>query len=112
MGAEPLSPAHHDVWLLDDPDPASNPHLEFVLDDTARFIGTQRDAGKTVFVHCVRAESRTPTVAAAYLARRFGISGADALTRVRRALPDADPNPAFIRYLEDIEASSEPYRDD
>jgi ADP-ribosylglycohydrolase len=103
MGSEPVVPAHYDVWLLDEADPAANPHLDFLLDDTARFIAVQRDAGKTVFLHCVRAESRTPTVAAAYLAHRLGISGPEGLARILAVLPDADPNPGFRSALNNIE---------
>jgi len=99
MGSEPLSDAHVDVRLIDGASHGVNPNLEFVIDDTVRFIASQRDAGRTVYLHCVRAESRTPTVAAAYLAYRFGISGADALARVRQSLPNANPNPGFLTYL-------------
>ncbi|MEA2023549.1 MAG: ADP-ribosylglycohydrolase family protein, partial [Actinomycetota bacterium] len=104
MGSESLGPEHHDVWLLDEADPGANPHLDFVLDDTARFIAAQRDAGKMVFLHCVRAESRTPTVAAAYLALRLGISGPEALERIRTVLPKARPNHGFLSALDRIEA--------
>jgi ADP-ribosyl-[dinitrogen reductase] hydrolase len=104
MGSEPVGPAHYDVRLLDEANPAANPHLDFILDDTARFVAAQRDAGKTVFLHCVRAESRTPTVAAAYLAHRLGISGSDALDLVRVVLPAANPNPGFLDALDRIEA--------
>ena len=56
-----------------------------------------------MFLHCVRAESRTPTVAAAYLAHRLGISGSDALDLVRVVLPAANPNPGFLDALDRIE---------
>jgi ADP-ribosyl-[dinitrogen reductase] hydrolase len=99
MGSEPLSDVHVDVRLIDEASHGANPNLEFVIDDTVRFIASQRDAGRTVYLHCVRAESRTPTVAAAYLAHRLDISGADALERVRQSLPNANPNPRFVAYL-------------
>ncbi len=107
MGSEPVGPAHFDVRLLDEPSPAANPHLDFILDDTARFIAAMRDADKTVFLHCVRAESRTPTVAAAYLAHRLGISGSDALDRVRTVLPTANPNSGFLDALDRINPHDE-----
>jgi ADP-ribosyl-[dinitrogen reductase] hydrolase len=99
MGSEPMSDVHVDVRLIDEASHGANPNLEFVIEDTVRFIASQRDAGRTVYLHCVRAESRTPTVAAAYLAHRLGISGADALERVRQSLPNANPNPGFVAYL-------------
>ena len=65
---DPLIQSHNqvDVWLIDDEDPAKNPNLHFVLDDTAKVIKQLRDEGKTVFVHCVAAHHRTPAVAVAY----------------------------------------------
>ncbi|MCL1587357.1 MAG: ADP-ribosylglycohydrolase family protein [Actinomycetia bacterium] len=102
MGSEPVSNVHIDVRLIDEASPGANPNLEFVIDDTVRFIASQRDTGRTVYVHCVRAESRTPTVAAAYLATTLGISGVDALERVRQSLPNADPNPGFVTYLNSL----------
>jgi len=104
MGADPVGTAHHDVWLLDRADPEKNPNLEFVIDDTVRFIAARRDEGKTVYLHCVRAQSRTPTVASAYLAHRLGISGRDALERIWTVLPEALPNPGFVDLLDRIPA--------
>lgn len=75
-----------DVWLIDKDDPAKNPNLAFVLADTARTIMQLRADGKTVFVHCVAAEQRTPTVAVAY-ARLLGATGDEARSAVAAALP-------------------------
>ena len=47
----------------------------------------------------VAAQSRTPTVAALYGARRQGISGEAALREVTSVLPDAYPNNDFRRAL-------------
>ena len=99
MGARPLSGIHVDVRLIDSPDPERNPNLGFAIDDTVRFITAQRDADRTVYLHCVRAESRTPTIAAAYLSSLLGIPGTEALARVRQTLPNANPNPGFVGYL-------------
>jgi ADP-ribosyl-[dinitrogen reductase] hydrolase len=99
MGSVPRADIHVDMWLIDNATPQDNPNLGFVIDDTVRFIETQRKAGRSVFLHCVRAESRTPTVAAAYIARTASVSGTDALDQVLRVLPDADPNAGFRSYL-------------
>ncbi len=71
---------HHEVFLMDEE--GVNPNLPFVLCDTVDAIATLRGEGKTVFVHCVAGASRTPTVAALYLSRRFGITPRQALERV------------------------------
>lgn len=96
----PEGTEHHEVFVIDAHNPEVNPNLDFVMDDVAESISRWRDAGRTVFLHCVRAESRTPAFAAAYLAKRFGIGGRRALQRVRKVLPDAMPKEAMSSALE------------
>jgi ADP-ribosyl-[dinitrogen reductase] hydrolase len=57
---------HVEVWLMDKPEPAANPNLHFVIDDAARSVATLRSEGHRVWLHCVAAHNRTPTVAARY----------------------------------------------
>jgi ADP-ribosyl-[dinitrogen reductase] hydrolase len=84
-----------DVRLIDVVEPSANPNLDFVLTDTVRLIEQLRDEGRTVLLHCVACQSRTPTVAALYGARRQGISGALALQQVTSVLRGAWPNSDF-----------------
>src|ERR1700742_3979333 len=79
--------------------PDANPNLDYVLTDTVRLIEQLRNEGRTVLVHCVAAQSRTPTVAALYCAHRQGISGKAALRDVTSVLPNAYPNSDFHRAL-------------
>ena len=95
----PLGVEQIDVRLIDDVGPDANPNLEFVLTDTVRLIEQLRNEGRTL-VHCVGAQSRTPTVAALYGARKRGISGKAALREVTAVLPDAYPNSDFRRALQ------------
>jgi ADP-ribosyl-[dinitrogen reductase] hydrolase len=90
----------HELIVVDSPRSEHNPNLDFTLDDTADAIVAWRDEGKTVFVHCAAGVSRTSVVAAAYLARRLGISGTEALERVRAAHDGADPNEGFVAALD------------
>ena len=62
----------HQVVGLLDTTAADNPRLGFVLADTADYLARCASAGKRASVHCVRAENRTPAVAAAYLIRSQG----------------------------------------
>lgn len=84
--------------LIDSAEPAANPNLEFVIGDAAATVAALRDEGKTVFLHCVRAESRTPAVATAYAGVR-GIDPRDALVQIQRVLSAASPNPLFQSLL-------------
>ncbi|HEX7323254.1 MAG TPA: ADP-ribosylglycohydrolase family protein [Mycobacterium sp.] len=78
-----------DVRLIDRE--GQNPHLDFVLLDTARAVEVLRAEGRTVFLHCVQAHSRTPTLAALYGARRRGIGIEAALRDVSAVLSGAHP---------------------
>lgn len=56
--------------LCEEIEPDANPNLDFVLIDTVRLIEQLRNEGRTVLLHCVACQSRTPTVAALYAARK------------------------------------------
>jgi len=79
---------HVEIRLLDKDNETSNRNLDFVMADAGAAIKALRDEGKRVFVHCVAAEQRTPTVAIAY-SRILGIGGAQAQADVKKALPGA-----------------------
>jgi len=87
--------ARHRVWLIDTADAGDNPHLDEVLLDAASAVATLRSEGRTVLLHCVQAQSRTPTVAALYAARHLDVAPDEAWRDVIDALPDAHPNAAF-----------------
>jgi ADP-ribosyl-[dinitrogen reductase] hydrolase len=94
-------PAHAeqiDVRLIDQA--GANDNLDFVLHDTVRAIEQLRREGWTVLMHCVQAQSRTPTLAALYGARLRGINIAEALADVYAVLPNADPASEFREALQ------------
>ena len=68
VGREQVPPGieHVPFRLIDRPEPDANPNLDFVLTDAAATIAALRDEGHVVLVHCVAAQSRTPTVGIAY----------------------------------------------
>jgi ADP-ribosylglycohydrolase len=76
-----------DVWLLDSADLTDNPNLGFVLADIADTIARFRADGRTVLVHCVAGESRTPAAAAAYLVRHLGMQPQAAFDELDHVLP-------------------------
>ena len=86
-----------DVRLIDQP--GVNDNLDFVLLDTVRMIEQLRRDGLMVLIHCVQAQSRTPTVAALYGARLRGMSIAEALADVCDLLPNARPIQEFREAL-------------
>ncbi|MCG2620864.1 ADP-ribosylglycohydrolase family protein [Arthrobacter sp. I2-34] len=96
---------HATFWLLDEAWPEANAHLEFVLQEAVDAVRLFRSEGKRVLLHCVRMESRTPTVAALYGAAVSGMTPLEALEKVKTVLPNANPNPLFrstLRRLSEV----------
>lgn len=87
-------------WLIDKLN--ANANLELLLADLAGWIDAWREEGKHVYVHCVAAESRTPAVAAAYIAHQSGAGADRAMREVYQILPHAHPNADFRAALEEI----------
>lgn len=95
---------HLEVWLIDAE--GANNDIPLVLRDTAEALRTLRAEGKTVLLHCVHAETRTPVVAAVYGALVTGSSVADAMQRVLDVLPSARPRPSLRTIAERVQPSS------
>ncbi|WP_062529118.1 ADP-ribosylglycohydrolase family protein [Demequina rhizosphaerae] len=91
-----------EVWLVDRAEPDANAHLAFVLEQAADAVAALRAEGRRVYLHCVAAQSRTPTVAALYAVRHLGVEPERALADVASALPAARPNSAFRAYLAEV----------
>lgn len=92
--------AHLGGRSRDSANPARNPNLSFVLHDAVDAVEALRAERRTVLLHCVQAQSRTPTVAALFGARITGRTPSEVLDDVLRALPRAHPNPALRAQLE------------
>lgn len=99
---------HATFWVVDSAVEGDNAHAAFVLQEAAAAVERYRAEGKTVLLHCVRAESRTPTVAALYGARVGGVSPLEALADLQRVLPGARPNPLFVQVMRDAEGAMDP----
>ncbi len=91
---------HVEVWLVDDNDAARNPNLDFVLRDAATAVASLRAEGKKVLLHCVQAQSRTPTVAALYGADITGRPVDECLNDILAVLPGANLNLAMRAALQ------------
>ena len=98
----PNGVAHVGYRLIDHSDAAVNPNLDYLIIDAARTIATLREEGHEVLVHCVAAQSRTPTIGAAYAMLR-GIDAAGALADICAVLPAARPNTGFLEALRRLE---------
>ena len=88
----------HQVVGLLDTTAGDNPNLAFVLADTADHLADRVAAGRSVFLHCVQAQHRTPAVAAAYLMRAGGLGADEAVDRAA-ALTGTRPRPFLVDAL-------------
>lgn len=80
---------------------SANPNLQLVMEEAADAVAAYRAEGKRVLLHCVAAQSRTPSVAALYAKRHLGMAADVALREVCDALPAAAPNPALAAVVLD-----------
>ena len=89
---------HIESRLVDKDD--ANNDLRFAVDDAALAVQAMRAEGKTVLLHCVHAQTRTPVVAAAYGALVTGTSELEALRRVQAVLPSGrSPRASIVAVL-------------
>ena len=71
-------------------------NIEKYFEDCIKFI----DSAQTpVLVHCHAGVSRSPTIVAAYLMRKFSIGAAQALDFVKQRRPMVDINKGFYEQL-------------
>lgn len=80
---------HHVVWLVDED--GANADVDGTLADAADAVALLRAEGRTVFLHCFEARSRTSAVAATYAVRHLGATPTGALEAVAGALPNYGP---------------------
>jgi hypothetical protein len=99
---DPYACEHH-VWAAI-PDRAPAPSLAW-LREQVDFIAEQREAGRTVYVHCFNGVSRGPMVVCAYLMFKHGWTRDEALAWLRERRPQTRPNPAFMELLDEWEKS-------
>jgi len=99
------------IRLIDKAGEEENPNLSFVLHDTVALLEHLRQQGRTVLLHCVQAQSRTPIVAALYGARRNNVTTTQALHDIQHVLPRASPNQTFLAALHATEAVGRPRSD-
>ena len=85
--AEVRDPERHvQAWLVDSDEPATHNDLAFALHDAADAVQELLNAGETVFLHCVHAHHRTPSVALLHAVKYGGLSVQDAASAIRMEL--------------------------
>lgn len=77
---------HVQAWLVDSDDPLSHNDLSLALHDAADAVQELLTDGESVFLHCVHAHHRTPSVALLHAMKHGGLSRDEAVAAVRKAL--------------------------
>ncbi|KZT01642.1 phosphatases II [Laetiporus sulphureus 93-53] len=95
--AKVASVSYHRLPLTDSPTAS----IDKIIGLASAVIDSAR-AGK-ILVHCSAAVSRSPTVVAAYLMTRCGLSLKDALGLIVKARPAVCPNEGFLSQLKELE---------
>lgn len=64
------------------------------------FIHATLAGGGKIYVHCIGGVSRSPTIVAAYLAGKLGITGAEAIALVKSKRPQIIPHAEQLASLD------------
>jgi protein-tyrosine phosphatase len=86
------------------PLPDTDTVKEEALWGAANHAADEIRAGKKVIIHCIAARDRAPTTAAATLHLLEGISGSEAMYRVKSVKNTTFHNQAFVAYLNNLPA--------
>ncbi|KAJ6531270.1 protein-tyrosine phosphatase-like protein [Mycena capillaripes] len=93
---------YHRVSLTDSPSSS----ISSVCDSASTIIDAalkSKNATGRIFIHCSAGISRSPTIVAAYLMKRHGMTLKAALGQIVRARPQVSPNPGFLGQLKELE---------
>ena len=86
-------------------DDRPNVNIRDYFHDAFAFIDEARNGGGAVLVHCFQGKSRSVAFVTAYVMCMARASFLEALDAVRRARPNAEPNPGFCIQLRKFERS-------
>ncbi len=78
-------------------------NIDFSVSRACEIIDAAAASRGKVLVHCVAAISRSPTIIAAYLMKKRGMSLRESLETLVRARDAVSPNPGFLRQLSEME---------
>lgn len=87
------------------PLPDTSTVAEKPLWDAALRAASDINEGKKVLIHCISARDRCPLTSALTLTIVEGISGAEAMLRVKQQKPNTFCNKAFAAYILGLEAN-------
>ncbi|KAJ7685556.1 protein-tyrosine phosphatase-like protein [Mycena polygramma] len=93
---------YHRVSLTDSPSSSISAVCDSACEIIDAALKHKNETGR-IFIHCSAGISRSPTVVAAYLMKRRGMTLKEALGQIITARPQVSPNPGFLRQLKELE---------
>ncbi|KAK2467377.1 hypothetical protein APHAL10511_000612 [Amanita phalloides] len=108
IGANPSSRSkvegvtYHRLSINDSPSASISKIVDAACDIIDAAMASNKGKGR-VFVHCSAGISRSPTIVAAYLMKRRGMTLKAALGQIVRVRPQISPNPGFVLQLKELE---------
>ena len=102
---------YKNIKLFDDPTPGKE-DVGKELEPIFHYIKTvvMSNPSNKIFVHCHAGISRSATVVTYYLMKRYELSLATALTRLRKARPIINPNPWYMEVLTKLPGKSADFK--
>ena len=76
-----------------------DPKARLAISKAAVLAVSEINSGRRVLIHCISARDRTPTTAALALVLLEGITGAEAMMRIKSIKPTTFTNRSFVNYL-------------
>jgi len=94
---EYLAPNTAHMYIALDDHPSEN--ISKYFEQAAQFIKYHQDRGVPVLIHCMAGMSRSSTLAAYYLMKKYNINAITALDLLKKRRPIVRPNQGFIQHL-------------
>ncbi|KAG6910573.1 hypothetical protein DXG01_009524 [Tephrocybe rancida] len=94
--------SYHRISLNDSPSSSITKVCDSACDIIDAALRSNSGNGK-ILIHCAAGISRSPTILAAYLLKRRGMSLKEALRHIVQARPQVSPNSGFLQQLKDLE---------
>jgi len=97
MVQEYLAPGTAHMYISLDDHPGEN--ISDYFERAAQFIEHHQSRGVPLLIHCMAGMSRSSTLAAYYLMKKYNINALTALDLLKRRRPIVRPNRGFIQHL-------------
>lgn len=90
-------------YLQIDKQDIQSENLKNEFNNTYKFIDDAVNKKENILIHCRAGKSRSPTILAAYLMKKYNVTSDEALKYLKQQRKIIKPNPGFKKQLEEYE---------